>query len=181
MLQKMIRAAMLDVNFYEEVEADESLTTEAITVVVIVSVIAGLGGALADLFAGRPGAMIMGLIGGIIMALVGYFVWSFVVYIVGVNLFHGTADYGELLRTIGYAYSPNVLGFFSFIPILGWLIALVGSIWALVAGVIAVRQALDFDTTKAVLTVVIGWVVMMIVAAIIAGIFGLGAVTMGSL
>jgi len=98
-----------------------------------------------------------------------------------VNLFHGTADYGELLRTIGYAYSPNVLGFFSFIPILGWLIALVGSIWALVAGVIAVRQALDFDTTKAVLTVVIGWVVMMIVAAIIAGIFGLGAVTMGSL
>ncbi len=181
MLQKMIRAAMLDVNLYEEVEADESLTTEAITVVVIVSVIAGLGGALADLFAGRPGAMIMGLIGGIIMALVGYFVWSFVVYIVGVNLFHGTADYGELLRTIGYAYSPNVLGFFSFIPILGWLIALVGSIWALVAGVIAVRQALDFDTTKAVLTVVIGWVVMMIVAAIIAGIFGLGAVTMGSL
>jgi len=181
MLQKMIRAAMLDVNFYEEVEADESLTTEAITVVVIVSVIAGLGGALADLFAGRAGAMIMGLIGGIVMALVGYFVWSFVVYIVGVNLFHGTADYGELLRTIGYAYSPNVLGFFSFIPILGWLIALAGSIWALVAGVIAVRQALDFDTTKAVLTVVIGWVVMMIVAAIIAGIFGLGAVTMGSL
>jgi hypothetical protein len=181
MLQKMIRAAMLDVNFYEEVEADQTLTTEAITVVVIVSIISGLGGALLNLFRGHPGAMIMGLIGGLIMALVGYFVWSFVVYIVGVNLFHGTADYGELLRTIGYAYSPNVLGFFTFIPVLGWLIAFVGSIWALVAGVIAVRQALDFDTTKAILTVLIGWVVMVIVVALIAGVFGLGAGVMGSL
>ncbi len=178
MIQKMIRAAMLDVNFYEEVEADQSLTTEAITVVVIVSIISGLGGALTNLLRGHPGAMIMGLIGGIIMALVGYFVWAFVVYIVGVNLFHGTADYGELLRTIGYAYSPNVLGFFTFIPILGWLIALAGSIWALVAGVIAVRQALDFDTNKAILTVIIGWIVMVVVVGIIAAIFGLGGAAM---
>ncbi len=172
MISKMIRAAMLDVNLYEEVEADASLTTEAILVVVIVSLISGIGGMIGKIVLGR-GNPITGLVGSILMALIGYFVWAFVVYIVGTSLFHGTADYGEVLRTIGYAYSPNVLGFFVFIPCLGWLVALAGAIWALVAGVIAVRQALDFDTTNAILTVLIGWVVMMIVVVLIGGAFGM--------
>ncbi len=176
MINKMIRAAMLDVNLYEEVEADTSLTTEAILVVLIVSVVSGLGGLIGSI--ARHGNPITTLVGTILMALVGYFIWAFVVYIVGTSLFHGTADYGEVLRTIGYAYSPNILGFFTFIPCLGWLVALAGSIWALVAGVIAVRQALDFDTTNAILTVLIGWVVMMVIVVLIGGVFGMGAAMM---
>jgi hypothetical protein len=177
MISKMIRAAMLDTNLYEEVEADASLTTEAILVVVIVSLISGLGGLIGSI--ARHGNPITSLVVTLLMALVGYFVWAFVVYIVGTSIFHGTADYGEVLRTIGYAYSPNVLGFFMFIPCLGWLVALAGSIWALVAGVIAVRQALDFDTTtNAILTVLIGWVVMMVIVALIGGAFGMGTALM---
>ncbi len=170
MINKMIRAAMLDVSLYEEVEADSSLTTEAILVVVIVSLISGIGGLLGGVL--RGGHPISGLLASLLMTLVGYFVWAFVVYYVGTSLFHGTADYGEVLRTTGYAYTPAILGFFVFIPCLGWLAALIGSVWALVAGVIAVRQALDFDTTKAIWTVVIGWVVMLVVAILIGSAFG---------
>ena len=50
-----------------------------------------------------------------------------------------------MLRTIGFAYTPNILGIFAFIPCLGRLISLVRAVWALAARVIAVRQALDFD------------------------------------
>jgi hypothetical protein len=57
---------------------------------------------------------------------------------------------------IGFAYAPLILGI---IPCLG---GLVGSIWALIAGFVAVRQGLDFDNVKALLTVLIGFAVYFI-------------------
>ena len=41
---RMIRAARLDVALYNEVEADLSATSQALTVVIISSVAAGIGG-----------------------------------------------------------------------------------------------------------------------------------------
>ncbi len=168
---RMIKAAMLDTSVYDELERDTSATTQAFTVVLLISFISGLGGAIARL--GNPGQAIMGLIGAIVAGVVGWLIWSYVTYFVGTKVFNGTATPGELLRTIGFAFTPNALGFFSFIPCLGPLIALAGSIWSLVAAVVAVRQALDFDTGKAVLTVVIGWVALVVVTVVLS-IIGLG-------
>ncbi|HIC94561.1 MAG TPA: hypothetical protein EYP09_09985, partial [Anaerolineae bacterium] len=143
LVSRMIRAARLEVDLYEEVEADIEATSQAIAVVVIAALASGIGGALGGLLLRRGmAAFFGGLIISPIIALIGYFIWAFLTYFVGVNLFGGTADYGEMLRTIGFAYTPNVLGIASFIPCVGWLVALAGSIWALVAGVVAVRQAL---------------------------------------
>jgi len=47
--------------------------------------------------------------------------------------------------------------------LLGGLISLVASIWALIAMVIAVRQALDFTTGRAILTCIVGWIVMVVI------------------
>lgn len=60
------------------------------------------------------------------------------------------------------------LGFFGFIPCLGGLIVLIGAIWSLVAGVVAIRQALDFDTGKAILTGIVGWVVIVVIYVVLA-------------
>jgi hypothetical protein len=81
---------------------------------------------------------------------------------------------------LGYASGPRVLGVLSFIPCVGPLIGLVGAIWALVAGVIAVREALDFDTTKAILTVIIGWVAILVISAIVGTVLGVGAIGLGA-
>lgn len=169
-VDRMVRAAKLDNDLYEEVERDTGATTQALLVVVIVAIAAGVAGLIAGIMEGTPGAAITGLIFGIVAGIVGWGIWSFLTYLIGTKVLGGTADWGEMLRTIGFAYTPNVLGVFAFIPFLGTLIALAGAIWALIAGVVAVRQALDFSTGKAVLTVVIGWVVMLIVG------FLLGAV-----
>jgi hypothetical protein len=64
--------------------------------------------------------------------------------------------------------------FFAIVPFLGWLIRPVVGIWMLVAGIIAIRQALDFSTGKAVLTAVVGWLAMIIPALILGGLFGFG-------
>jgi hypothetical protein len=181
MFNRMIRAAKLEVAFYNEVEADTSLNQEALMVVILVSVAAGIGSFLQGIFQGSIGSAILGLILGAVMGVVGYYIWAYVTYFVGTNLFHGTADVGELLRTLGYASGPRLLSILVFIPCVGALASLAGAIWALVAGVIAVREALDFDTGKAVITVIIGWVILFILTLIVGVIVGAGAIGLGAL
>ena len=181
MINRMIRAARLDVAFYEEAEADTSLTQEALMVVILVSVAAGIGSFLGGIINIGIGAAVLGLIIGIVLGIVNYYIWAYVTQFVGTNLFHGTADVGELLRTLGYASAPRVLSILSFIPCVGGLISLVGAIWALVAGVIAVRQALDFDTGNAVLTVIIGWIIILIITFVVSAVLGVGALGIGAL
>jgi hypothetical protein len=186
MINRMIRAAMLDVDFYEEVEADTSLTQEALMVIILVSIATGIGTFLGGIIGGSIVGAIVGLIVVVIIGIINYYIWAYVTYFVGTNLFQGTADVGELLRTLGYASSPRVLGILGFIPCVGWLIALASGIWALVAAIVAVRQALDFDdTVKAIITVVIGWVIILIIQfvlfAILGTVFGIGAAGLGAL
>jgi hypothetical protein len=186
MINRMIRAATLDVDFYEEVEADTSLTQEALMVIILVSIATGIGTFLGGIIGGSIVGAIVGLIVVVIIGIINYYIWAYVTYFVGTNLFKGTADVGELLRTLGYASSPRVLGILGFIPCVGWLIALASGIWALVAAIVAVRQALDFDdTVKAIITVVIGWVIILVIQfvlfAILGTVFGVGMAGIGAL
>jgi len=163
--QRMIGAATLDIPTYEEVEHDGTATSQAAIVVGIVAVCAGIGGV------GSGGG---GIITGVLSAYLGWLVWSGVTYLIGAKLFGGTATWGELLRTIGFAQTPGVLYLVRIIPLLGAIVALVVWLWMLVAGVIAIRQALDFSTGKAVLTALLGLICYVLVAAAIGSMLGLG-------
>jgi hypothetical protein len=164
----MIRAAKLDVNLYEEVEADKGAMGQAMAVVVLASVAAGIG------TIGTIG--IMGLVLGTLAALLGWFIWAFLTYFIGTRLLpepQTKADYGELLRTIGFSSSPGVLRVLGIIPALGGILNFLIGIWMLVAMVIAVRQALDYKSTwRAVGVCLIGWIIQIAILALVAGLFG---------
>ncbi len=171
--ERMIRAARLETSLYEEVEADTAATQQALLVVIIAAVAEGIGVAIRAGMQGRPGGVLVaGLILGVISAVLGWIVWSYVTYWIGTRLFRGAATPGEMLRTIGFAQSPRVLDLLLFLPALGPIIRLVVAIWLLVAGIIAIRQALDLSTGQAIVTAVIGWILLLVVAFIIALIFG---------
>jgi hypothetical protein len=153
MIDRMRGAAVLDVDVYEEVEADRTATGQAAGVVAIVAIASGLGAA-------RDGGG--GIVAGILVALLGWLAWSAVTYLIGDKLLGGTATWGELLRTLGFAQSPGVLYVFAAVPVLGWLVRPVVAVWILVAGIIAIRQALDFSTGRAIATALIGWVAVAI-------------------
>jgi hypothetical protein len=175
---RMVRAARLEIGLYNEVEADTTATSQALTVVVITALAGGIGAALGQAFAGRPAGIVGGLIGGLVAELLGWLVWSYVMYFVGTRVFHGTATYGELLRTLGFAYSPGVLNILRFIPVLGGLITLVVLIWRILAGFIAVREALDLDTGNTVATIVVGvlaYVIVLAIVGVVLAAVGLGA------
>jgi hypothetical protein len=168
---RMMRAARLDTAVYNEVEADVNANTQALTVVVIAAVASGIGAAIGgSVNNAGTGAVVGGLIGGILSELIGWAVWSFVMYFVGTRLFGGTATYGELLRTLGFAYSPGVLLILRFIPFLGGLIALIVGIWRLITGFIAVREALDLDNGKTIATIIVGIIAYLIVTIIVVAI-----------
>jgi hypothetical protein len=182
MLNRVIRAARLDVSLYNEVEADTSLNREALTVVIIVTILSAVGGFVGSLllsFDIIPA--ILGLAWALVWGVAGYYIWAYLTWFIGTRVFKGTAEPGELLRTLGYAYGPNVLGVLAVIPCVGSLAALIGSIWSLVCGVVAVREALDTTTGNAVITVLIGWAVLFVVSLVVGGIIGIGAVGFGSL
>jgi hypothetical protein len=185
LVSRMVRAARLEPAVYEEVEADRTATSQAATAVAIVAVAGGIGAALTQMLfrpEGVPGVNpILALVGGIIGALLGWLIWSYVTYFVGTRFFGGTATPGELLRTIGFAQAPGVLNILAFIPVVGGLIGIITLIWSLVAGIIAVRQALDFDTGKAILTTVIGWVFLLLVFFVLALLFGGALFGMGAM
>lgn len=169
--ERMIRASKLDVDLYEEVEADKEAMGQAVTIVVLSGVAAGIGslGALG----------IKGLFIGTISALVGWFVWAYITFIVGTKILpepQTEADYGQLLRTIGFSSAPGVIRVLGIIPILYGLTTLAAGIWMLVAMVIAVRQALDYKSTwRAVGVCIIGWIIQAVIMWIFFAIFGSSA------
>ena len=164
LITRMIRAARLDVDLYEEVEADKSALTQSMAVVLLSTVAAGIGN-MND--GGFPA-----LIGISIAALVGWYLWALVTYFVGVKLMpekETKSDVGELLRTIGFSASPGIIRIFAVIPFLGSVVNLAAGIWMIVAMVIAVRQALDYKSTgRAVAVCLIGWAIQMSVIFAIA-------------
>jgi hypothetical protein len=164
--ERMKRAAKLESELYEEVEADKSANKQALTVVIIAALAWGIGGALAGAIGGGAGNILVGLIVGVVWTILGWLIWSGLTLFIGTKFFKGPeteSDFGEMIRTIGFAYTPLIFTALMFIPVLGGLIALGAMIWTLVAVVIAIRQALDFTTGRAIATALVGWVVLLIV------------------
>lgn len=168
---RMLRASMLDAAIYEEVEADRSATPQAIAVVALASISAGIGSI------DNNGVSGIVTIAGV--ALVGWLVWAWLTCLIGTRILpraETVADLGELLRTIGFASSPGLLLALAVIePLAPYVFPACGA-WMLIAMVIAVRQALDYEgsggTLRAIAVCAIGfpiYVILLVVALLALG------------
>lgn len=165
---RMLRAAKLEPALYEEVEHDTSAMGQAMGVVVLSSVAGGIG----SLSAGIG----QGFILGIITSLISWFIWAGITYVIGTKVLptpQTEADYGQLLRTIGFSSSPGLIRVIGIVPGLGGIVSLVAAVWMLIAMVIAVRQALDYTSTwRAVGVCIIGWIVQFAILALFFALAG---------
>ena len=158
-VERMIGAARLDVRTYEEVEADPSAFSQALAVVALAGVAAGIGSGYHLGFAG--------LLGGAVASILSWVVWAWLTWLIGTKWLgeaQTSADTGELLRTVGFSASPGLLRVLGLLPVVGGVVFAVTSIWMLITMVIAVRQALDLRSTgRAVVICLIGWVLHMVI------------------
>jgi len=97
----------------------------------------------------------------IVASVVGFAIYAAVATFVAKSFFQGKTEFQEMGRTLGFAYAWYGIGILGLVPFVGGLVAWLGQIVAAIAGVIALRESAEFDTMKAVITVV--------VAAIVAG------------
>ncbi|MFC1795009.1 hypothetical protein ACFL3Q_15650 [Planctomycetota bacterium] len=166
---RIIRAAKLDVDLYEEVEADKSALGQAMGVVILSSIAAGIGSTSAGL---------LRMLIGVVVALAGWYIWAYLTYFIGTKLLpepQTKADHGELLRTIGFSSSPGLIRVLGVLPVMRGIVFPIAAIWMLVAMVIAVRQALDYTgTLRAIGVCAIGWIVQAVMLGLLFFIFGAG-------
>ena len=160
-LEKLYRAVILDSELYEEVEADKTLTRQALMTVALVAMIEGIF----SLGAQNQGLLI-GLSQSILGSITRWVMWAFFIAFVGTRILpepETESNTGELLRTLGFAYAPGVLYVFASLPIIGSIVQLLVPLWQLAAMVVAVRQALDFSsTTRAIGVCVVAFFLMVL-------------------
>src|SRR5262245_46692324 len=162
---RLTGAALLDAATYEEVEADETATPQAIAVVVLSSLASGVGAL------GLTRASLTALIFYSLLALAAWGIWAFLTFQIGSKILHSSstrASVGELLRTIGFATAPGLLRVIALIPGASAAVFAVTAAWMLMAVIVAVRQALDYTSTaRAVAVCLIGFALAMTIAFVI--------------
>ncbi len=158
--RNVVRALLLDVDFYNEAEHDRSLLWSASAVVVVANLLNGIGASVAT-----DSSVLVGALVGAMAGVLGWLIWSTIALVIGTKVFKGTADYGEMLRVIGFANAPLAIGV---VPWLGF----VGAAWSLVASIIAIREGMDFDTKRAIATMVGGWVSWLVLSVAVQALIG---------
>jgi hypothetical protein len=163
-LQRLIGAAALDSAIYEEVEADHHATGQALTVIVLSSLAAGVG------WRGLGGTTLLTAAFYAVVALMAWGAWALLTLQIGSRLLpdeRTSVDIGELLRTTGFAATPGLLRVFGVLPGVTVPVFVITAIWMLAAMVVAVRQALDYRSTgRAIAVCVIGWILAVLFAIV---------------
>ena len=168
--QRVIRAAKLDASLYEEVEKDTQALPQAMGVVILSAVAAGIG------LASRIKVGMAGILFGAFAGLISWYIWALLTYLIGTKFLpepQTKADLGELLRTIGFSSSPGLIRVLGIIAGFERAVFSFAAAWMLVAMVIAVKCALDYKSIwRAVGVCLIGWIVQVLLLAFLLTLFG---------
>jgi hypothetical protein len=166
MIERIVRIFKLDFSVFREIESDPDATAEAAIIVAVTSVVAAIAAVVGADHA--IASFVLTLVSGI----VEWVVWSAVTYFVGKSMFSGGGTLAQMLRVLGYANAPRILSVFAVIPCLGWLAALIGLLLSIIAGIMAIREALDVELGTAIAVVIVGAIGMLIFRVIIGVIVG---------
>lgn len=160
---RIIRAAKLDDSLYAEVETDTDAMGQAVLVVILSSIAAGIG----SIAEGGLGGIILGTL----ISLLAWYIWAYLTYYIGTKWLpeaQTQSNPGELLRTIGFSSAPGLIRVVGVVPGLTGPVFLLAAVWMLVAMVVAVRQALDYHSLwRAAGVCVIGWLIQGLVVALL--------------
>ena len=172
MLGRMIGAARLNVETYEDVEHDSGATLQAMLVVVLVSIASVVG----QLIGGSDAGVGWIIVSGVIRGVVSWALWALFAWLIGATLLKTAqteANWGQLARCTGFAQAPGILNVFFFIPILGTIIYLVALVWTIMCMIVAVRQSLDYTSSlRAFFVILLALIPVAILNAIVFGLTG---------
>ncbi|MDA8086861.1 MAG: YIP1 family protein [Nitrospiraceae bacterium] len=158
-IRRMLLAVRLETKLYDEIKADRDAMGQAIAVVALSSIAAGVG----SIPRGGPA----GIVVSTASAFLSWFIWSLLVYVIGAKILpepRTSPDLPALLRTAGFAAAPGIIRALGVIPHMTGLVFLVAAVWMTAAMVIAVRQALDYTSAwRAAAVSILGWFIQALI------------------
>ena len=174
MPERMLGAALLNPDTFEDVEHDRGATIQAALVVILVSLAFGIGG-----FLNGDGDFLRGVVFGVIRGVLLWTVWALTAMLIGTTFLKTAAthaDWGQVARGTGFAQTPGLLSILVFVPIAGIIIWCGALVWQLVAMTISFRQTLDYESTwRAFFVTLLSLIPALVIFGIIVWIVGIGA------
>lgn len=116
------------------------------------------------------GRRLMALAASVIGAILSWYLSSWLLRVIG-NRMTGRAGHQvtaeEMRRLVGWGYSPTLASFLSPIPVIGPLLATLGTFWAFVTGVMAVRTAFGVSIWRAIGIEIAAFLVVLAVVMVV--------------
>lgn len=180
MLDRIMGVITLKAPVYREIADDQTATTQAGIIVVVVSLITGFISGLVQV--GSDGVVHTSLIGAVLGAVVGvglsllsWVVASWVLSAVS-GAMGGKTNTSEMLRVTGYVQIFSLVSILnlavlisSALACLTGLMGLVVGILALIGYLIGVREAAEFTTGKAIVAALIAAVINFLITVVVGG------------
>ncbi|MEE9284826.1 MAG: hypothetical protein V3V35_03755 [Dehalococcoidia bacterium] len=168
---RVFRAAMLDQRLYEQLRQDPIAYVQGIAVVLLAVIATIVGAGLESQVSGSKtfGSAVgqgLGIMPGLWMLQAGS---AFVLGIMGVPAEQRKQVSGHLLGAIGFSAAPGIFLVLIFVPGAGQAIGPLVIFWMLIATIVAVRASLSFSFYRAILVVVPGFLLRILVVALVTG------------
>lgn len=152
---------------------------------IYVGVAAAIGAVLSAVFGLLGGGVrgaIGGLLGGLLLPLISFYVSAFLIYTVGKSQ-GGTGTQDEVFYTVALYLAPilainGILGSNALFACLSFPITLALGLYGIYLGYLAIRSSMNLDQNKAIITMVLIFVVQLVIAFAVGAV--LGAIGLGA-
>ena len=171
LVDRIIGVAKLQEPVYAEIKRDASALNQAVIVVLLSALATNVWVAV---FA--PNGLVRAL-GGVVLAFVAWLLFGTLAWWLGTRWFSpkwAPPDLRQMLTLTGFATAPAVLNILGFVPVVGWLILMVASIWSLLTAYTAVRVGLAADERNGLAATFIAYLANAVLFALAANLLGIG-------
>jgi hypothetical protein len=172
---------------YAEVENDPTFTSTAWIIVAVVTFLNELG-TRASANVGF-GSWLIGAVVATVLGLIGFALAAVVISWIGSSLFNADVTFDEVVRTLGLASVWRAVGVIGSLVAFSTFLACVTApaliaafFLTIAAWFIAVKEALDLEWGQTIVTVILGFLVLLVFYAItgaVLGFLGIGAAALG--
>jgi hypothetical protein len=163
LIERLILAMRLDLEFYAMVSTDRSATFQAFMVVVLGGLFNGLG------LVRRLGSF--GVWAGMVAAIAGWLLWTVLLLLIARMCGH--RRYGRsMLRTLGFANAPEVLLILGGTPLLAAPVRVMVVLWLLATATVALQAVYAIGRRRAAVIVLAGFVVYLLIGVGTASLAG---------
>ncbi len=141
----------LNANFYEDARRYPKGLKVAQVIVILAAIAHALGGIIIPLLAQVTLPLLL-LIFAIntLSVVVGYYFWTLTIWQIAQQSQLSIPNYRELLIIIGFAHTPQILNFFTVIPLLGRPIEIGLSTWSLLAVIVGIKRGLNINLGRVI-------------------------------